>query len=86
MGMDDQEWLSMAHKGMDDHTTLNKFKRSSLQALSNQTTIDHSGTWGGFPRNLLHFSPLTPLISHDDGGSEQVVDPLLTLYKRIRSH
>ena len=31
------------------------------------------------------FSPLTPHISYDDSGSEQV-DPLLTLYKRIKSH
>ena len=31
------------------------------------------------------FSLLTPHISHDDSGSKQV-DPLLTLYKRIKSH
>ena len=31
------------------------------------------------------FSPLTLPIPHDDSGSEQV-DPLLTLYKRIKSH
>jgi len=31
------------------------------------------------------FSPLTPHISHDDSGSKQL-DPLLTLYKMIKSH
>ena len=36
------------------------------------------------PKSAL-FSPLTPHISYDDSGSEQV-DPLLTLYKRIKSH
>ena len=31
------------------------------------------------------FSQLTPHISHDDSGFEQI-DPLLTLYKRKKSH
>ena len=82
--MDNQGWSSIDHKGMDDHMTLSKFQRNSLQALHNQTTICYSRTWGALPK-FAPFSPLTPHISHDNSGSEQV-DSLLTLYKRIKSH
>ena len=71
-------------KGTDDQTTFSKFQRNSLQALCNQATIYHSRTWEGSPK-FAPFSLLTPHISHDDSGSKQV-DPLLSLYKRIKSH
>jgi len=46
----------MSHKGMNDQMTLSKFQRIFLQTRSNQTTIYHSRTWGGFPEIRSIFS------------------------------
>ena len=70
---------------MNDYTSLGKFQRNSLSTLHIQSMICHSGTWKKLLKTRSTFSPLTPHIFHDGNGSEQV-DPLPTLYKRIKSH
>ena len=46
-----------------------------------------SRTWEGFPiiRSTFSILSINCTHSHNDSGSEQI-DPLLTLYKRIKSH
>ena len=70
---------------MNNYTTLGKFQRNSLSTLHIQSMICHSGTWKKLLKTRSTFSPLTPHIFHDGNGSKQV-DPLPTLYTRIKSH
>ena len=74
----------MAYQGMDNQTTLSQFQRIfyKFYAIRPWFAIPERGE--DSPKSAP-FSPLTPHIPHDDSGSEQV-DPLLTLYKRIKSH
>ena len=77
-------WLSMAYKGMDNNTTLTNFKGAFYRFYAIRP-------WSASPKcgedslKSTSFSLLTPHIPHNDSGSEQI-DPLLTLYKRIKSH
>ena len=70
-------------KGTDDQMTVN-FREIlyKLYVIKPRSVIPERGKGS---LKSAPFSLLTPHISHDDSGSKQV-DPLLTLYKRIKSH